>query len=84
MVAKHISNLKDYVKENREVELQEKNSPKNGRGGSRYEYPDIIFILLYIITSYNGFIYRTLKGHADFMLEKAPSYSRTQERIKAL
>lgn len=85
-VAKHISNLRDYVnvKENWEIELKEKNSPKNGKGGSRYEYPDTLFILLYIIKAYNRFSYRTLKGQIDCMFENAPSYSRSQERIKAL
>ncbi len=83
-VAKHISNLKDHVTENWEIELKEKNAPKNGKSGSRYEYPDTLFILLYIIKAYNRFSYRTLKGQINCMFENAPSYSRTQERIKSL
>ncbi len=57
---------------------------KNGKGGSRYEYSDTLFILLYIIKAYNRFSYRALKGQIDGMFDDAPSYSRTQERIKAL
>lgn len=83
-IAKQLSNLKEYVDESWTIEVEEKNKPKMNKSGQKYQYPDILFVLLCIIKAYNGFSYRILQGHTKGMFGKIPAYSRIHGRIKAL
>ncbi len=84
-VSKHISNLKEYVKENWEAEVEAKNKSKDrSSGGRKFEYPDVLFILLYVVKVWNNIGYRTLKGYAYDMFPKMPCTTAIRERIDAL
>jgi len=83
--AKFQNKLREYVKENWDKELKEKNeSEKRIKGGRKFEYPDIVFILLYVVKVFNRLSLRKLQGYSSCMLDKVPSFRTMHDRIKAI
>lgn len=83
--AKFQNNLREYVNKNWDKELKEKNdSEKRIKGGRKFEYPDTVFILLYIVKVFNRLSFRKIQGYATCMLDNVPNFRTIQDRIKAL
>ncbi len=84
-VAKFQGNLRNYVNENWNKEVREKNKSETRiKGGRKFEYPDTLFILLFVVKVFNRLSFRKLQGYADSMLDKVPNFRTIEDRIKAL
>ena len=54
------------------------------RGGRKYEFPDSLFVLLYIIKVYEGLSYRQLEGRIYGMFKKTPNFRTIRKRVMLL